>query len=283
MVDNFFDYEIFRIGNYTLTILLVFKILIVGLFSWIIVLVSRRVIKRRINLNKFDTGRGEAFYQIIKYIIIVVALITSMDILGIKLNLLLAGSAALLVGVGLGLQQIFNDIVSGILLLFEGTVSIGDIVEVNNIVGRVKKISLRTSNIETRDSIVIIVPNSRLVSDNVINWSHKRTETRFNIKVGVAYGSDVKLVLKILKEAADENPDVLSNNKTSARLVDFGESSLDFELLFYTNKMFEIEFVRSEIRVAIDEKFKQQGITIPFPQRDLHLKTAIPISHRNQD
>lgn len=283
MVDNFFDYEIFRIGSYTLTILLVFKILFVGLFSWIIVLVSRRIIKRRINLSKFDTGRGEAFYQIIKYIVIVIALITSMDILGIKLNLLLAGSAALLVGVGLGLQQIFNDIVSGILLLFEGTVSIGDIVEVNNIVGRVKKISLRTSNIETRDSIVIIVPNSRLVSDNVINWSHKRTETRFNIKVGVAYGSDVKLVLKILKEAADENPDVVSKNKTSARLVDFGESSLDFELLFYTNKMFEIEFVRSEIRVAIDEKFKQQGITIPFPQRDLHLKTAIPISHKNQD
>jgi len=283
MVDNLFEYEIFSIGTYALTVLLVFKIMMLVLFSWIITLVSRRVIQRQINSSKFDTGRGHAFYQIVKYIVIVVALITAMDILGIKLNLLLAGSAALLVGVGLGLQQIFNDIVSGILLLFEGTVSIGDIVEVNNIVGKVKKISLRTSNIETRDSIVIIVPNSRLVSDNVINWSHKRTETRFNIKVGVAYGSDVKLVLKILQEAAEENPDVVSKNRTSARLVDFGESSLDFELLFYTNKMFEIEFVRSQIRVAIDEKFRQQGITIPFPQRDLHLKTAIPISHKNQE
>jgi small-conductance mechanosensitive channel len=248
----------------------------VVLVSWIIILATNRFIKVQVKSKRFDKGRGHALFQIIKYIIVVLALIGTLDIVGIKITLLLAGSAALLVGVGLGLQQVFNDIVSGIILLFEGSVSVGDIVELNNIVGKVNSISVRTSKIETRDRIVIIVPNSKLVSDNVINWSHKRDVTRFNIKVGVAYGSDVKLVMKLLVEAAKEHPDIVSNPEPASRLIDFGESSLDFELLFFTKKMFDIEFIRSEIRVSIEEKFNKHHVTIPFPQRDLHLKSTLP-------
>lgn len=276
MLQELFEYKLISIGEYSLTLWHIFQIVLLALFSWIIIIFSNRLIKRQVKSKRFDPGRGHAFFQIIKYIIVVIALLGALDIIGVKLTLLLAGSAALLVGVGLGLQQVFNDIVSGIIILFEGSVSIGDIVELDNIVGKVKSISVRTSKIESRDRIVIIVPNSKLVSDNVINWSHKRDITRFNIKVGVAYGSNVKLVMQLLIESAEAHPDVVSDPAPKARLVDFGESSLDFELLFFTKKMFDIEFVKSEIRVSIEEKFRDNNVTIPFPQRDLHLRSNFP-------
>lgn len=277
-IHELIDYKILALGDYFVTPLHLIKVILLALIGWIIIFISRRIIKRQIKTGRFDEGRGQAFSQILTYIVVLMIILVGLDMLGLKITLLLAGSAALLVGLGLGLQQTFNDVVSGILLLFEGTVAVGDIVEVNNIVGRVKKIAIRTSKIETRDRIVIIVPNSKLVVDNVINWSHNRSLTRFNIKVGVAYGSDVKLVMSLLKEAASENSEVAVEPEPNARFIDFGESSLDFELLFYCKRMFEIEFVRSEIRIVIDQKFRENHVTIPFPQRDLHLKTTVPLS-----
>jgi len=283
MLQDLIEYKLISIGDYTLTVLHLFQILLLILVSWIIILIANRFIKAQVKSRRFDKGRGHALFQIIKYIVVVLALLGGLDIVGVKLTLLLAGSAALLVGVGLGLQQVFNDIVSGIILLFEGSVSVGDIVELNNIVGKVNSISVRTSKIETRDRIVIIVPNSKLVSDNVINWSHKRDVTRFNIKVGVAYGSNVKLVMKLLVDTAKEHPEVVDDPGPTSRLIDFGESSLDFELLFYTKKMFDIDFIRSDIRVAVEEKFKTNHVTIPFPQRDLHLKSTVSGSIENTE
>ena len=277
-IQELFDYKIIAYGEYAITPLHLLKVILLALTCWLIILISRSIIKKQIKTGRFDQGRGEAFSQILSYVVVVFTIIIGLDMIGVKITLLLAGSAALLVGIGLGLQQTFNDIVSGILLLFEGTVTVGDIVEVNNIVGKVQKITIRTSKIETRDRIVIIVPNSKLVVDNVINWSHNRTITRFSIKVGVAYGSDVKLVMSLLQEAAVEHPEIVSDPRPVARFIDFGESSLDFELLFYTKKMFEIEFIRSEVRVQIDQKFRDNKVVIPFPQRDLHLKTMIPKS-----
>lgn len=270
------EYNLISIGNYTLNLLYILQIVLLLVASWVIIWMARRIIQKQIKSKRFDEGRGQAFFQILRYFVIILAITIGLDMVGIKLTLLLAGSAALLVGVGLGLQQVFNDVVSGILLLFEGTVTVGDIVELNNVVGRVQKISIRTSLIETRDRIVIIVPNSKLVNDNVINWSHNREVTRFRIAIGVAYGSDVQLVMKLLKESANEHPEVIKKPEPQARLIDFGESSLDFELLFFSTKMFDNEFVRSDIRVTIEQKFKEHNVTIPFPQRDLHLKTGMP-------
>lgn len=275
------QFKIISIGNYYVTPLHIMQMVLLFMVSWAIIMIARRVVQRQINSGRFDKGRGKALFQILNYTIIVFSIIIGLDMIGVKITLLLAGSAALLVGVGLGLQQVFNDIVSGILLLFEGTVTIGDIIELNNIIGKVEKISIRTSKIETRDGIVIIVPNSKLVSDNVINWSHNRSVTRFRIKVGVAYGSDVNLVMQLLKDAALEHPEVVRTPEPKARFIDFGESSLDFELLFYSKRMFDIEFVRSDIRVKIDQKFRENNITIPFPQRDLHFKTSGNFSIEN--
>jgi small-conductance mechanosensitive channel len=194
-----------------------------------------------------------------------------LETLGVKLNVVLAGSAALLVGVGLGLQSTFNNFVSGIILLFEGSIRVGDILELDGDVIRIERIGLRTSKAINRDEIVIIIPNSLITSNKVINWSHQQKRTRFKIKVGVAYGSDIDLVIKVLKESALEHKDITDKSTIIARFVDFGSSSLDFELLFFSDNVFRIENVKSDIRKIIIKKFTENNITIPFPQVDMHI------------
>lgn len=185
---------------------------------------------------------------------------------------MLAGSAALLVGLGFGIQQIFNDLVSGIILLFEGNLKVGEIIQLeNDIVGKVTMIGLRTSKIRTRDDITMIIPNSKFISDKVINWSQDQSTTRFQVEVGVAYGSDVELVTRLLLESAKENQAVETKPEPFVRFSDFGESSLNFQLLFWTNESFRCENVKSKLRYTIDRKFRENNVQIPFPQRDVHL------------
>jgi small-conductance mechanosensitive channel len=186
---------------------------------------------------------------------------------------LIAGSAALLVGVGLGLQQTFNDIISGIILLSERSIKIDDILEIDGDVVRIQKIGLRTSKGLNRDEISIIIPNSLITTNKVINWSHQARKTRFRINVGVAYGSDVDLVLNILEASALEHPDISDATQIEARFINFGNSSLDFQLLFFSESVFRIEKVKSEIRKIINRKFIENKITVPFPQMDIHLKS----------
>jgi small-conductance mechanosensitive channel len=195
-----------------------------------------------------------------------------LDTLGIRLTLLLAGSAALLVGIGLGLQQVFKDIVSGFFLLFEGNLKVGDVVELEGDVGIVKEIGFRTTKIENRDNIILIIPNSKFIGENVINWSHIEQKTRFSVDVGVAYGSDVELVKKVLLECARDHQEVTEYPKPFVRFDDFGNSSLDFQLFFWTDNAFRVENIKSDLRFAIDKKFRENKITIPFPQRDVHIK-----------
>lgn len=244
---------------------------LVFLGTKLLLAIFKRVINRRLITDDVDRGRAKSVFQLVQYIVVLSAIILALEAVGIKLTFLLAGSAALLVGFGLGIQDLFNDFVSGVVLLFEGTVSVDDVIEVDGIVGQVKTIDLRTSKIETRDHIVIIVPNSKLVGESVINWSHNRKNTRFLIKVGVAYGSDVNLVKELLEEAAKEHELVTQHPEPVARFVDFGDSSLDFQLIFFSREMFSIEFIKSDIRFIIDRKFREKGVTIPFPQRDVHL------------
>ena len=181
---------------------------------------------------------------------------------------------ALLVGLGLGLQQIFQDIMSGIAILFEGSLKVGDIVEIqDNIIGRVIEIGLRTSKIETRDNIIMVVPNSKFVTDIVINWSHMEKKTRFHIDVGVAYGSDVEKVSQVLLQCAEDINKISKTPPPFVRFSDFGNSSLDFQLYFWTTETFQVEYIKSEIRYKIDSAFRANGVHIPFPQRDVHIKS----------
>ena len=273
-LKEFLNRIIVQTKDFDVTVYEVLTVLLILLFTYVFIRILRRIIQRREKSKLFDPGRSHAILQIIKYILWITAILISLQTFGIKLTLLLAGSAAILVGLGLGLQQIFQDIMSGIAILFEGTLKVGDIVEIqDDIVGRVVEIGLRTSKIETRDNIIMIVPNSKFFTDIVINWSHMEKRTRFHINVGVAYGSDVEKVTRILLECAERHKKISHTTKPFVRFKDFGDSSLDFQLFFWTTETFQVESIKSEIRYEINASFKQQGVQIPFPQRDIHIKT----------
>ncbi len=229
----------------------------------------------RIRKKGIDWGKGHTIFQILKYFIWVITIVIILSSLGLSVNVLLAGSAALFVGLGFGLQTLFNDFVSGLIILFEGTIRVNDVVEIEDgIIGRVQEIGLRTSKILTRDNIIMIIPNNNFTGKNVINWSYNEHKTRFKVDVGVAYGSDVRLVEKILIDCAQENEKIYTNPKPFVYFNDFGESSLDFSLFFWIDESFWVEKVRSDLRFAIDKKFRENGVEIPFPQRDLHIRSG---------
>ena len=150
---------------------------------------------------------------------------------------------------------------------------VGDVVEItNHQVGTVRKIGARTATIETRDDIIIFVPNSKLIGENVVNWSHVERKARFHVKVGVAYGSDTALVRELLIKVALAHERVIQTPQPIVRFLDFGNSSLDFEVLFWSRDLIRIEDVKSDIRFAIDQAFRENGVEIPFPQRDLWIR-----------
>ncbi len=246
-------------------------VLIILFARLIIWLLTQLILYGLYRRKAIDLGAQYAINQLLKYVIYVVAVVLALQKLGLDMTLILGGAAALLVGVGLGLQQTFNDFFSGIVLLFEQSISVGDILEVEGQVGTVKKIGLRSSIIETRGNISLVVPNSKLVSNSVFNWTHFDDKVRFNINVGVAYNSDVDLVKKILLDAADSSPYILKFPAPFVRLLNFGDNSLDFSLYFFSRSYLMIEDVNSDLRFEITKAFQNNGVTIPFPQRDIQI------------
>ena len=172
------------------------------------------------------------------------------------------------------MQDIFRDFVSGIILLSDRTVVVHDIVTINGQIGEINKIGLRTSFVLARDDTMIIIPNSKLVSDQVINWTQQDNKVRFSVNVGVAYGSDPQLVEKILLDAVAENESISTVPSPFVRFKNFGDSSLDFEVFFWSYHLMVIENVMSELRYKISQEFKANGVTIPFPQRDVWFRNS---------
>ncbi|MCH8903163.1 MAG: mechanosensitive ion channel [Bacteroidetes bacterium] len=274
-IKDFLEFKIINLEKFQLTPYHILLIIIVLVLSKVVLVVVKKLFNRQKVINRFDRGQRFALYAMVKYLIIIIAVTTILQSLGLNLNIVLGASGALLLGLGFGLQQIFRDFISGIILLMEGTIKVSDIIEVEGIVGKVKRIGFRTSEIETRDNIVIIMPNSAFTGDKVINWSHNKENTRFDIKIGVAYGSDVELVKKVLLDCVKEHKEIINDPAPSVRFDDFGDSSLDFRLVFRSNSMFRIEKTKSHLRFIIDRKFRENGIEIPFPQRDIHIKTDV--------
>jgi small-conductance mechanosensitive channel len=272
VINKILDFVLLRVGTHEFKVdtllLIVFILVITKILIWLI----KKGILKTTAFKKLDESNSYSLFQIIRYIIWIISITLMMNTIGISVTVLVAGSAALLVGIGLGLQQTFNDFVSGIILLVEGTTKIGDVLEIDGDVVKIQKIGLRTSKGLNRDDIVLIIPNSLITTNKVINWSHQSRKTRFRINVGVAYGSNVDLVIRILEESALEHPDISDKKLIEARLIDFGNSSLDFQLLFFSNNVFRIEKVKSDIRKIINRKFIENGIVIPFPQIDLHVR-----------
>lgn len=277
-LQEILEYNFLNIGDFHLNLFHIIVALLIITIARIFVYGINRVLRAYFQSKEVDKGRQYAFLQVIKYIIYTAAILMATEAIGISLSVLWGGAAALMVGIGLGLQYTFNDIVSGLILLIEGTVEVGDIIEVEGIVGTISNIGIRTSKLESRDQISILIPNSKLVGDNATNWTHNRGAIRFQLSVGVSYSSDVELVTKLIEQAASEHNKVKKQPSPRVQFVDFGSSSLDFVLQFYSNDYLSIEFVKSDLRYRIIQLFRENSVEIPFPQTDLWLRNADQLS-----
>ena len=273
------SFTIFEYGDIKITIGGIFLALAIILITKIFIrFLNKIVLNRFFKHRDIDYGRSFAIKAIIKYIMYFIAFLIILKVFGARLSVVLLGSAGLLVGIGLGLQSTFNDLLSGIILLIEGNVEIGDIVVINGMVGVVQRIGLRTSKVKTRDMVSIIVPNSHLVGDQVTNWSHNESPARFQIDFGVAYNSDIDQVENVALQCIKAHPDVLEKPASTIQIVNYGSSSIDFRLYFFSDEFFYIEKVKSDLRKMLFKALKKNNIEIPFPQRDLWIKNYNPKS-----
>ena len=251
----------FTVGHFLLVI-----------FSFVVATVALRLIRSLIT-RKMDLEnelKFKSIFKFIRYIVYVIVIVITLSASGIDVTVLFTASAALFVGLGLALQDLFTDIIGGIFIMIDKSLSVGDVVEIDGKVGRIFEIKLRTTRALTRDDKVIIVPNHHFISDIVYNYTQNHRTTRETVKVGVAYGSDTNLVRKILLDCAGQQNGVLKTPKPTVLFEDFGDSALMFGLFFFINDSFSDPRIKSEIRFRIDEEFRKNKITIPFPQRDVH-------------
>ena len=268
-LNEFLDYS-FKIGeNIHLdvrTILIIIFIML--LTNWLLKLVRKIVNSKLDDQNK---GKFRSVFSFIKYFIYTLVLIVALESSGIRMSVLLAGSAALLVGIGLGLQTLFQDIISGIFILVDRSLQVDDIVEVDGKVGRIFEIKLRTSRAVTIDDRVLIIPNHKFITHSLYNWTQNGNVTTESVEVGVAYGTDVEKVKEILLKIAEEHPMITKAKKPDVLFWEFAESSMRFKLLFVIRDSFTRNKIKSDIRFAIEKAFRENEIRIPFPQRDVHI------------
>ncbi|MEK6775589.1 MAG: mechanosensitive ion channel domain-containing protein, partial [bacterium] len=218
-------------------------------------------------------GTGISIIRLFHYAMILVGVMLALGAMGFELKNLIIFTGALGIGIGFGLQNIANNFVSGLILLFERPIKVGDIVQITGVWGEVKQIGLRATVVETFDRAEIIVPNSDLVSNQVTNWTFSDRMARLVITVGIAYGSDVPLTMRLLSEAARGHPLVLKNPEPQVLFIRFGESSLDFELRIWIEDVRNLFLLKSELHQEIDRTFRASGVEIAFPQRDLHIRS----------
>ncbi|AKH96310.1 mechanosensitive ion channel family protein [Elizabethkingia anophelis] len=261
------EYHIFALGQYSLTVYQLISSAVIVLIGLGIVRIFKSLIYKS---EKIDVGKKFAFAQILKYIIIVFTAILAFRTLGVDVSPLLLGGSVILVGIGLGLQNLFLDFISGVIILLDRSIKVDDVVEIENVVGKVQQINIRTSTILTRDNKSMIIPNSILTKNKIVNMSYDDDVANFGISIGVGYDSDVDLVMKLMLEAAKEHPEVFQEKPAVARLSNFGDSSLDFSLFFNSRYLFKAEAIKSDLRLSILNKFRENNIDIPFPIRTLY-------------
>lgn len=234
------------------------------LLKWLRHLLTRK-------MEQEDKQKFSSVFKFTNYVVYLVVVLVTLSAGGIDITLVITASAALFVGLGLALQELFQDILGGILIIVDKSLQVGDIVEVDGKVGKVFEIKLRTTRALTRDDKVVVIPNHKFISDIVFNYTQNHRTTMEKVEVGVAYGSDVELVTQILEEVVADQKQVLKNPKPFVLFDDFGDSALQFSINFFTNDSFAGLRIKSQIRYKINTKFKENNVTIPFPQRDVHI------------
>jgi small-conductance mechanosensitive channel len=274
--EELINLQLLKTEHVEITVSSVVIVLLVFAATFAILKIIKSFFRRFIKRQEVERRSYWSVFLILRYVVWVIVIVLMLETSGVKVSVLLASITALLVGIGFGIQQLFNDFASGIVLIFERNLQINDIIQLEDeTVGKVIHIGLRTSKLKTRDDVILVVPNSKFVNDTIINWSQMDFNTRFSVKVGVAYGSDTRLVTKILLDCAQQNKSISPHPLPFVRFSNFGDSSLDFEIFFWVKEPFLVEHARSELRYAIDDEFRKNGVQIPFPQRDLHIKSNV--------
>jgi small-conductance mechanosensitive channel len=276
--QQFLDYKFFEYKSFNLSFENVIFVILIFFGARITLNLIQLYLQRRFRKDtRYERGTEYVYMQVAKYITYTLAFILCLGALNVQPTIFLGGSAALLVGLGLGLQDVFKDMFSGFVLLFEGTVRVGDVIEFNDgkssesIVAKILKINVRTTQIETRDGNVLIVPNAKLTQEYVENWSHGSTLSRFRINVTVPYKTNTQMVSDLLVQAAMSHPKVKKSEPIQVRMTGFGDYGLNMELIFWADQSWDINQYKSEIRFEIDRLFRHYRIDFPYPQRDIHV------------
>jgi len=282
MVYRWFTYNLIADFNLIDIIVLLFSVVLLIYFTgkFRSLLVNR--ILARYNL---DIGIRQSIGTIVRYALLVLGAIIIMDSAGIHLSSLTVLAGALGVGLGFGLQNIANNFVSGLIILFERPIKVGDRIEVGDISGDVVNISARATTVITNDNISVIVPNSEFISSQVINWSHNDRLVRFRYPVGVSYSEDPERIKQLLMEVMEEHPGILDHPPPDVWFDEFGDSSLNFNLMVWTSMYVQRpKALKSQLYFSIFKKFNEHGVEIPFPQRDLHIRSGeLPVELKSQN
>ena len=253
-----------RITVWTLLLVILSFVAARFFLKWIRLLLTR-------NMQEPDKLKFISFFKFVQYITYIIVGFAVLSASGINVTPFLAASAALLVGLGLALQELFQDVIGGIFIFIDKSLLVGDIVEIDGKVARVVEVSLRTTRAITRDDKIVVIPNHKFISEIIINYTQNHKTTRELVKIGVAYGSDVKKVEALLLQSVSEQSKVLKKPKPFVLFDDFGESALQFSVLFFITDSFSDPKIKSEIRFRIDQLFRENNISIPFPQTDVHI------------
>lgn len=279
-LKTIWDYELFRFGDSAPIlvgqIVLVIAVLLVG---YVLSKIIERMIQRR--LAKTDLRADAAFMlqRLVYYVLLVVLTMTALSLLRVPLTAFAFVSGAIAIGVGFGAQNVINNFISGWILLFEKPVRIDDFIEVDNHHGVVERIGNRSTRIRRTDGVHLLIPNSQMLERVVINWTLVDQRIRTIVRVGVAYGSPLRKVAQLMKQAVDEQPETKGDPEPVVILEDYGDNAVIFDSYFWCEVGGERELrqIRSAIRFRIDELFTENDIVIAFPQRDIHLDTPAPI------
>lgn len=273
---NLLNYNIFALGDAKITPLSILYLIFLSLALYYLSnKLKNFLVENVLARTKLDLGARQAVGTISRYFLLFVGFLVILQTVGINLTTLNVLAGAVGIGVGFGLQNIASNFISGLIILLERPVKVGDRIEVGKINGKVMSIGARSTHIRTNDNITIIVPNSKFISENVVNWSYYGSKVRFRVPVGVAYDSDVELVKRLLIEAANENPDVLQDPAPAVRLLKFDDSALNLELWAWSEtKLHRKNVFLSDLNFAILKKFRENNVEIPFPQTDLHIRSG---------
>lgn len=275
-LKDFLSISLFKLGGSEITLwTIIYLILLLFLLFYITAKLKKWIVYKVLEKSKVDLGVRIAFGTMVRYVILAFGFIIILQTVGINLNSVTVLAGALGVGIGFGLQNITNNFVSGIIILLERPIKVGDRVQVGEVFGDVVNISMRSTTIVTNDNIAIIVPNSEFISSQVVNWSFTDRNVRMNIPVGVSYNADPEKVKSILLEVAANDSAVLKSPEPDVIFDSFGDSSLNFLLRVWSRQLSNRPAIlKSQLYFEIFKRFKEENIEIPFPQRDLHIKNT---------